>query len=177
MWNRDIYKKIKKRKYEKQLADIANFVTEEEIFKIDETLRYLNTHTANACAELSRSHFTRVRDYMLTNLILNNASRPATIHNMALHEFKSAKKQDENFVVPVINHKTGHISPAAIVSNNALHSSTVGYIEFVRKKPYANEMDEALVFVTYGGMKMGSSLISSQLRNFLESVAGVTEEE
>ena len=64
MWNRDIYKKI-------QLADIANFVTEEEIF-IDETLRYLNTHTANACAELSRSHFTRVRDYMLTNLILNN---------------------------------------------------------------------------------------------------------
>ena len=105
MWNSNLYKK--KRKYEKQPADIANFAIEEEIFTIDEAVHYLNTHTTNVFAELSRSHFTRIRDYILTNLILNNAPRAAAIHNMALHEFKPAKTQGENFVVPVINHKTG----------------------------------------------------------------------
>ena len=107
------YKK-KKRKYEKQLSYIANFTTEDEIFKIydsetsKQALYYLNIHATNAFADLSRSHFTRINDYILTNLTLNNASRPPAIDNMALREFKSAKKQGENLVVPVINHKTRH---------------------------------------------------------------------
>ena len=94
------------------MADIANFPTQEEIFKIDcsetkkQALRYLNNHTTNAFAMLSRSNFAPIRDYILTNLILNNTSLPAATHNMALCEFSSAKKQGENFVVPVINHKT-----------------------------------------------------------------------
>lgn len=40
--------------------------------------------------------------------MLHNASRAASIHNMAMHEFKTAKIQGEIFVVPVMNHKTGH---------------------------------------------------------------------
>ena len=102
VWNSNLYKKVKKRKYEKQLADIGNFPTEKEIFKIDssettkQTLRYLNIHTTTAFDELSRSYFTRVRDYILKNLILNNASLPTANHDMTLCEFNSAKKQAEN---------------------------------------------------------------------------------
>ena len=66
---------------------------------------YLNTH---AFSELRRSHFIYIWDYILTNLMLHNASRAASIHNMAMHEFKTAKIQGEIFVVPVMNHKTGH---------------------------------------------------------------------
>ena len=44
----------------------------------------------------------------------------------------SAKKQDENFVVLVINHKTGLVFK--IVFKSEFHRSTVGYVEFVRKK-------------------------------------------
>ena len=92
---------------------------------------------------------------------------------MTLREFNSAKKQGENFVVPVVSHKTGHIAPAMIVFNNALHRSTVDYIEIVRKKiPYVDERDETLVFVTYGGAKMGSSLACSQLCSFWNQSQG-----
>ena len=107
---------------------------------------YLKIHTTYAFGELSRLHFTRISDYILTNSILNNASRPAAIYNMALREFKPAKKQGENFVNPVINHETRHIVPAGIVFSNALHSLTVGYIKFVRKT-YVNERDQTLVFI------------------------------
>ena len=99
-----------------------------------QALYYLKIHTTYAFGELSRLHFTRISDYILTNSILNNASRPAAIYNMALREFKPAKKQGENFLNPVINHETRHIVPAVIVFSNALHSLTVGYIKFVRKK-------------------------------------------
>ena len=173
MEQKSIQKKTKKRKYEKQFEDIVNFPTEEEIYKIDDSetskqaLRYLNIHTTNAFTKLNRSHFTRIRDYILTNLILNNASRPAAIRNMTLREFNSAKKQGENFVVPVVSHKTGHIAPSMIVFNNALHRSTVDYIEIVRKKiSYVDERDETLVFVTYGGTKIRSSPARSQLCSF-----------
>ena len=80
---------------------------------------------------------------------------------MAVHEFKSAKNQGEYFVVPVINHKTGHI--VCTSNDNPLPSLTVRYIEVLRKTPNVNERNEALVFVTYGGTNMGSNLVRSQL--------------
>lgn len=61
-----------------------------------QALYYLKMHTAYAFGELSRLHFTRISDYILTSSILNNASRPAAIFNMALREFKPAKKQGKN---------------------------------------------------------------------------------
>ena len=91
--------KNNEKKCEKQPSDIANFPTEEEIFKIDgsettkHALWYLNIHTITAFAELSRLHFARIRDYILTNLILNNTSIPAADHTMTLREFNSAEKQ------------------------------------------------------------------------------------
>lgn len=61
-------------------------------------------------------------------------------------------------VVPLMNHKTGNITPAMILFNNAFHRSTV--------IPYVDDRNEALIFFTYGWMKMGSSLVLSQLYTF-----------
>ena len=82
-------------------------------------LKLPSSHATNVFAELIRSDFTRIRDYILPNLILNKLSRPVAILNMNLREFNSAKKQGESFVVPGINHKAGYIAPGMISFNNA----------------------------------------------------------
>lgn len=83
----------------KQLAGIVDFPlrkNSDDSETSKQALRYLNIHATNATnafVELSRSHFTRISDYILTNLISNSASRPAATYNMTLREFKLPKNK------------------------------------------------------------------------------------
>ena len=59
-------------------------------------------------------NYCEARDYLLTSLIFDNASRPGAISNMTLVEYKRATERDIGYVISVIKHKTEHKNPVSI---------------------------------------------------------------
>ena len=70
----------------------------------------------------SQIEYTLVRDYLLTLLCINNASRSGALANMTLGEFRKSQEEDGCFVIKVKKHKTlmTH-GPAKLVLSSSLH--------------------------------------------------------
>ncbi|XP_065657834.1 uncharacterized protein LOC136082440 [Hydra vulgaris] len=120
-WKRDLWKGIEERKHNKNLEDLKKFPNHDKISNFDKSeLRALSISTLKeyVCKvnnpSITRAGFCNVRDYLLTHLVLNNASRPGAIANMTLEEFQSADKQDDGYVVSVKKHKASYKGPAHI---------------------------------------------------------------
>ena len=64
--------------------------------------------------KINKQNFCLEKDYLLTSLRLDNASRPGAISNMTLHQFSCAKRQNHGYVVSGKGHKMGNKGPANI---------------------------------------------------------------
>jgi hypothetical protein len=82
---------------------------------------------------LSKAEYTIVRDYLMTQICINNGSRSGPIANMTLEEFNNATKQHDCIVVRVKKHKTFTThGPAYIVLSSSLCEYVKIFIERFR---------------------------------------------
>ena len=138
-WRRNLWKGIKIRQYEKNLSDVSRFPMPKDICSLDksdltkEALSTLKIYS-HLDATVTKKSFCLIRDYIMTNLIFDNASRPGAISNMTLKEFDNALHQEDGYVIRVLRHKNAHMGPANICMPVDLYKSTQAYITFVRKK-------------------------------------------
>ena len=171
-WKRDLWKGIEERTHFKNLEDLQRFPTEELFVKLDKsdyTKKAVATLKRNIGNEknVSRTAHSIVRDYLLTNLLLNNASRPGALANMTLGEFYKDDEQADGFVVSVKEHKTKYKGPANVAFTKNLYNQTKNYVRFMRNATdQLKSTTEGHVFVTWKGMKMASSLVSTQFDQF-----------
>ena len=101
------------------------------------------------------------RGYIITSLILSNASRPGSIRNMTLSQFRAANIDKNGLcIVFVTNHKTAATSgPAVIVFTPELYHKCRIFVQKIRNH-LAGVMisGESVVFLSWNGNKMSSAL-------------------
>ena len=92
-WCRNYRKKIQFHKYIKMLADLVRLPQPDDIRLLDklqhasESLKILSKFSSVRSSP-SRKEFCHVRNYVLTYIILENASRPGCISSMTIRELE-----------------------------------------------------------------------------------------
>ena len=178
-WRRNLWKDIKIHEHKKNLNDMTRFPTAEKIKLLDESdltkdaLNTLNFYKCHWNSPIVKKNFCLVRDYILTNVVFDNGSRPGAIANMTLHEFESAINQTDGFVIRVLKHKNAHMGPANLSMTHQLYRNASAYVKYLRNKlPGVSKDLESPVFVSWVGGKMDGSMITNQFNSFWQRVHG-----
>ena len=178
-WRNTLYKEIQELDYEKQLNARDFFPTPSEIEIFDKSeisISAMTTLKQAAAApnfQVTKTNFCLVRDYILTSLIFDNASRPGALSNMTLHEYSKVVFKDGGYVISVKKHKTKHKGPAHI----ALSTKNFKWLNTYLNK-FRNQLDgidtnpKHTVFVSWNGGPMDSSLITTQMGTFWKRALG-----
>ena len=183
-WCRNYHKKIGRERYERQLRDLANIPTPIEVCSLDASqhvksainmLKLYNstTHPPN------RRDYCLCRDYLLTYLVLDNASRSGCISNMTMKEFNQIECQpDGSYIVTIIEHKTVATSgPAMLSIRHELMTHFQTYVQKLRNRLENIRHDEkAPVFTSWSGKTMATSMVSTQLNKFWQVAINVNFE-
>lgn len=178
-WQRALYKDIQKRKGEKNYLDYLKYPKADEMKEVDiapifdEAKKCLDKYVTSS-AILKRTEFCKIRDYIITNLILDNGSRPGALRNMTLEEFSRATKQKDGYVVAVMKHKNDYMGPAFTSFTPELYSFTERYLQFVRNAiPGVSTDLKSPVFVGWNsGNEMAGDLITTQFSKTWNKIQG-----
>ena len=171
-WRNTFYKEAQEREYEKELEAMDNFPTPEEVLQFDESETVLSAKKLILKAQvkgfrLTKQNYCHVRDYLLTRLIFDNASRPGALSNMTLKEFERAIFRNNGHVISVKKHKTGYKGPAHIACNKGLFKELIIFKNYFRNKLDDISIEpEDTFFVSWNGGAMDSSLITTQMGSY-----------
>ena len=111
---------------------------------------------------LIRSDFCSVRDYLIVELQLSNASRSGVITNMQMSEFLGATLHGDVVKIPVWNHKTvGTYGSAPVIISTNLHKKIQIFINRFRSKLSAT--CGKTLFTSWSGRSLQSSDPSKML--------------
>ncbi|XP_065667327.1 uncharacterized protein LOC136087847 [Hydra vulgaris] len=175
-WEKTLWKSIQESRYEKDKVDLENFPSAEEIVFLDNSdiVRDANKIiSSSSTIKLTKATFCLARDYLLTCIIFDNASRPGAISNMTLNEFKKSTEKKEGFIVSVMKHKTSYKGPAHIVLSHSLHLKVKKYIKFMRNMlDGVSKEDDSYVFLSWSGSPISSSMLSKQFSSFWQKGTG-----
>ena len=173
LWARSYRKSIQDRFWEKRVEDLSNRKTPEQIrkFETSETTRNavkLLGEFSEKEQVLTQAEYTNVRDYLLTELCINNGSRSGALANMTLQEFNQASQEEGCYVVRVKNHKTYTThGPVNLVLNPTLYKYVEIFITKMRNNiPDVDLGNKTTVFLSWRGCKMDSSHVGGQIGSF-----------
>lgn len=174
-WSASFKDKVNVRKFEKQVDDLNKLLSPEELLQFDnsdllqECQSLLKFHKASPKLPLLKT-FTSCRDFILTSLTLSNATRPGALQNMTLGEFHHAKLEDNVCMVYVMKHKTASTSgPVVLAFSTSLYNDCRVYIDKIRNKiPGVGVEPSDLVFISWSGRQMTSSMIGDQFNAFFQ---------
>ena len=147
-------------------------------FNLSDHVNHCKKLLSSFC-ELSIINFASVRDYIMTSLCLDNASRTGAIANMTIGEFKKATQgKGDVSSVSVLDHKTVETSGPAVLSfSKNLFDEANTYMSYFRNKlDGINTGDNAKVFVSWNGNTMSSSMVTMQLKSFWGRSVGNSDE-
>ena len=177
-WMSALHKQIAERSYEKQLEDLDKLPTATELTTYDnsnavkEAVKLLKQALVKKM-DVTRKEFCLMRNYLITVLILDNASRSGAIANMTMREFRTVRASGDGHIIGVIKHKTGYKGPAFLsLTDEILHLMNM-YVNHVRSNiDGISCKDEDPVFVSWSGKQMASSMVIEQFNRFWEQATG-----
>ena len=172
-WAASYKKSTKKRVWQRMEEDIAKIITPEDVRKFETSKAARNAITL--LGKLSGAHmisitqqnFTLVRDFLMTEILLNNACRAGVIANVSLSEFRRKVTMCGTHVVRVREHKgAASHGPAALTLNQSLYSWLQLYVSNVRSQVCGVDVsDGGSLFVTWIGKKMSSNQVTQCLQS------------
>ena len=124
--------------------------------------------------EITQSMYTLVRDYLMAQIMIDNANRSGVVAYMTVKEFQRAKKEGDRFVVCVLHHKTVDTHhPAQVVLTQCLHN----YLEIFRTQLRSQLPDVQLdvkepMFLSWSGRSLQSSQITRAMGSIFKK-AGI----
>ena len=139
-WITTYRKKANKERWKKDMEQINQLITQEEVRKLDksETVMWAKSTLKSITASnktITMKQYTTVRDYLLTYLRLDNGSRTGALANMTMREFDHAKEKKGSFIVGVFEHKTVATSgPAMICFSADIYKESVLFVKNLRTK-------------------------------------------
>ncbi|KAK3720320.1 hypothetical protein QZH41_020401 [Actinostola sp. cb2023] len=169
------------RKWEKLMEDLEKLIKPEDIQKFDKCYHARSAvSTLGKCMEkhapktATQADYVHVRDYIITRLCLENACRAGPIANMTLGELRKAKKDNDQMVVTVMNHKTlvSH-GPANVVLSPMVLKWLQAFITYMRNHlAGAGTSDSCKIFLSWSAKEMSSSMVSAQLNSCWQKAMG-----
>ena len=180
-WMSSYKKPIARRMWEKKMEDFDNLISADDIRRFDvsepsrKAVQIIEQYSRDAPSSYpTQTDYTLVRDFFLTTLCINNACRAGPLANMTLGEFRRAKKEGEQYVVRVLNHKTVDThGPASVVVSASLYNWLVIYLSKMRNSLNGAKFDEnEVVFLSWNAKPMTSSMVSAQINSFWSKALG-----
>ena len=111
---------------------------------------------------VTQSDYVIVRDFLIAETVISNASRSGAMANMTANEFAEARRMQDQFIVSVRNHKTAHChGPAKVVLSLTLHGWLQTYFRHFRSHVcnVSNSSDPHL-FLSSNGEKLSSGQVT-----------------
>ena len=135
MWSMSYKRESCTRRWQKLEEDSANQLTPADIqnFKKSEASReavkLLGQYSdPTASIEVNLSAYALVRDFLFTQIFIDNAHRPGVLSYMSMDEFGNMRKVMEEWIIAVMNHKTVYIhGPAHICSQQQINELVVHF--------------------------------------------------
>lgn len=178
-WKRNMWKEVKRNHHVKVAKDIARMPIPDDFLRFDmsdivaNSKQVLKNTFAKPSYQISRHEFCNIRDYLITNLIINNGSRPGAISNMTLKQFEDAHFQDKGYVVEVFRHKTDYQGPAALAISNDLHTEMFAFMKIRNALPGMNSNENDHFFTSWSGGKMSPNMVGYQFVEYFYKATGV----
>ena len=117
-----------------------------------------------AVTDLSQQAYTNIRDFIMCEILINNAHRSGVLANLTMTEFLKFQLKEDLYIIKVHQHKTlGTHGPARIILPKNVFSWLETYIQKVRPIAEPLEKTNNKVFLTWNG----SALTSGKLHFLL----------
>ena len=118
--------------------------------------------------EITQAMYTLVRDYLIAQIMIDNANRAGVVAFMTVKEFQRAKLEEGCYVVQVLHHKTVDThGPAQVLLTVHLYNCLDIFLKELRAKLPCSQTDVNMpVFLSW----LGKSLQSNQITKALGSI-------
>ena len=172
LWARSYRKLTQDRFWEKRMEDMSNMKKPQDVkkFYTSEVARNAakilgEFQNAGEDEILSQTEYTAVRDYLMTEICIDNGSRSGPTVNMTLEEFNNATKEEDCHVVRVKKHETFTThGPANIVLSSSLYGYMLIFISKFRNQLVdADTSEKSAVFLSWRGTALDSSAVGAQI--------------
>ena len=171
MWSVSYKRESSTRKWKKLEEDTMNRLTPANIRKFEksstarEAIKILGQHSdTSQTTVVSQQSYTLVRDFLFTQIFIDNANRPGVLAGMTIDEYKRMRKEGEHYVIAVMKHKTAYAhGPARIVLSGKLKSWLSVFVEIMR--PQIASATRGNVFLTWNGKSMESGHITKAVQS------------
>lgn len=178
MWSASYKRKDSTRKWQKLEEDMLNRLTPSNIRKFEkssaarEAIKMIGEHLdAPETTVVTQASFTLVRDFLFTQIFIDNANRPGVLAHMTMDEYRNIRKQDGRYVIAVKKHKTAHVhGPARIVLSEKLKSWLSVFVDVMRGQ--VGSSSSGPVFLSWNGNGMKSGHITKAVQSVFKK-AGV----
>ncbi|KAJ7337857.1 hypothetical protein OS493_008015 [Desmophyllum pertusum] len=180
-WSGSYKRDTTRRRWEKMEEDFSVLITPEKItaFNRSQAVRQaiiiLGELSGAHNFEITQAKYTLVRDYLIAQIMIDNANRAGVVAYMTIQEFQRARPEDDRHVVRVLHHKTVNThGPAQIVLTNHLYNHLKMFLKEMHSRLPLTGLAEgnAKVFLSWGGKKMESSQMSKALSSVFQK-AGI----
>ena len=123
---------------------------------------------------ITQEMYTLVRDYLIAQIMIDNANRAGVVACMTVKEFERATVEGDRHVVRILHHKIVDThGPAQIVLTSHLYNYITVFMQEMRSQlPDLDRLDKQTVFLSWCGKHMESSQMTKALGSIFKK-AGV----
>ncbi|KAJ7386730.1 hypothetical protein OS493_006742 [Desmophyllum pertusum] len=181
-WSASYKRSGTRRRWEKQEEDLSCLITPEKVNEFDQSqaVRDAIIIIGRLCGahsiEITQAMYTLVRDYLIAQIMIDNANRAGVVAYMTVEEFKRASMEDDRHVVRVLHHKTVDThGPSVVVLTAHLYNHLKVFFEEMRSKlPLPDDRLEGKqpMFLSWNGKRLQSSQVTKALGSVFKK-AGV----
>ena len=143
MWSTSYKRESSEWKWQKLEEDMMNRLTPGKIRNFEKTqaareaVKIIGKHSdTSQTTVVTQQNYTLVRDFLFTQIFIDNASCHGVLAGMTMNEYRRMMKQDDRYIITVLKDKTSHVhGPARIVLSEKLKSWLSVFVEVMRSQP------------------------------------------
>ena len=166
-WMQAYRRESRRRGLERNDTDMQKLISPQQIVEFEKSPVALKAIKLIGCAvdneqkcHVTQAAFVLVRDFVITETVISNASRSGAIANVTAEEFAAARTRNDQVIVSVRNHKTAHChGPAKLVLSLTLHGWLQAYFKHFRSH-VCNISSDPHLFLSWNGDKLSSGQVT-----------------
>ena len=179
-WKKGYRRAVRTDEMRKMEEDRRAKITPKEILQFESSdavrnaVKFLGFITSGEPCAITQKRYTSVRDFIFTEIYIDNAHRAGVLANMTMGEFESKEKlKNGKYRITVYRHKEERAGPIRVEISAKLYNYIKIYKDFVR--PHISECkdDASHVFLTWTGNHYDNSGGISNAVNAMWKKAGM----
>ena len=179
-WSASYKRETTRRRWERQEEDVSTLITPDKVREFEQSqatrdaVILLGKLSGAHSMEITQAMYTLVRDYLIAQIMIDNANRAGVVAFMTVKEFQRAKMEDDCYVVEVLHHKTVDThGPAQKVFTVRLYNCLDIFLKELRAKLPCLQTDVNMpMFLSWLGKNLQSSQVTKALGSIFKK-AGV----